>query len=61
MKKKKNKMATISMLQMVADYAKKDYISCSANKLPCPLAIWVFALDDNLVKYTLGHGPGPEI
>ena len=29
---KENKMATISMLQMVADYAKKDYISCSANK-----------------------------
>ena len=27
-----NKMATISMLQMVVDYAKKDYISCSTNK-----------------------------
>ena len=39
---KENKMATISMLQMVADDAKKGYILCSANKTHKNMTKFIF-------------------
>ena len=46
-------MATITMLQMVADYAKKDYISCSANKKHknmTKLIVHVLSYEENYIR-----------
>ena len=50
---KENKIATISVLQMVADYAKKDYILCSANKKHknmTKLIFHVLLYDENYIR-----------
>ena len=50
---KENNMATTSMLQMVADYAKKHYISCSANKKHknmTKLMFHVLSYEDNYIR-----------
>ena len=46
-------MATISMLQMVADYAKKDYSSCSAKKTHknmTKLIFHVLSYEENYIR-----------
>ena len=50
---KESKIATINMLQMVADYVKKDYISCSANKKHknmTKLIFHVLSYEENYVR-----------